>query len=1263
MTAAGDNNPHLADAKALDQWAERYAARFEFATIVRRLIQQTNRSVSSLDMRSDEGVGFGGYDGVISAATETPFVPDGESVWELGVGEDPASKANDDYKKRTKDSLGVDKTATTFVFVTPRVWSGKTKWADERRAEGEWKDVRAFDAEDLVAALEQAPGVHYWVSAMLGLPVDGVEAIEHWWERLAASTNPNLTPALVLAGRNDEAELLISSLSDDAGFTTLSAVGPIDMLAFAAAALKVAEAEGNEDLISRTLIVYDEATLRRLERISDRLILVLRDPGLAGEAMLANSHHVVLFAPDGTASEISLRAIDALEFEGELKSIGVDDELAQELGLVARRSLVAFQVETSPRGNVIRTWGEQLASRNVRRALLAGGWQDVNEGDTQVIANLCETGYDAIAEELLPYTANEDPIFLRVGPSWKVASVAESWRYAIDKITAADLDVAEQAIQEVLGETDPALDLPIEDRWAAAIYGKEWAHSSHLRHGLANTIAAAGAFGEEHVFPRRGSISDWAAKMVARLLDRANQTVDASLWASLNDVLPLLAEAAPAEFLEAVEKGLTSDEPLLAGIFIDSQGDFLTGRNSHTGMLWALEALSWSSDHAARAISALARLSEIDPGGRYSNRPSKSLEDIFRVWMPQTPLSPERRLDVLDNLRRKHGGVAWKLMLSMLPEFHSVGHFTHAPGYRSWKPEEEARPSNLERYEITVELCNRLIEDANGDGERWRELAEHIDQFPPTSRTKALEQLVAESEGNQLGDEQLLVVWRELEQQARRHRSFQDADWAMPEAQIEAIEEVIRKLAPKHSIEKHRWLFDEQFPDLGSRYEDYAAQEQKLDEARTAALREVVEDGGFARILELAQTATQPWTVGVTAAALAPEEDATAIDLLDSDDASLRIFAEAWCRRRSLQDGFEFQLEQQSRLDGRDQAQARLLLSSSDLETAWKAAEELGAGVEAAYWSEFSSMGRGADFQLANEAARKLLDFDRPTIALDMLNLYARKEDRRVSEELVVEALNAVIEMPEDAAAVGAVSPYEIDTLLDYLRDGTTSNNVIAGLEWKLLPGLSFDARSPALELEISRDPKLFADLVSLAYRPRPKEKDVAEEEADQSTEQELRLARNANKLLDGWRIVPGSEEDHGPIDPEQLEEWVEKARALLDDADRGDVGDLLIGHILARAGYEDGNSPPSSVCKVIDDLANERIDRGFRQRLYNDRGTTTRGPRDGGDQERALAADYKKRADKIRDKWPRTAANLDSLAKDYERDARRHDEDAERLD
>ena len=96
------------------------------------------------------------------------WVPDGASAWEFSSEKGPKSKATADYDKRTADPKGVNVSDATLMFVTPRKWKGKFDWARGQSEDGEWACVRALDADDLVAWLEQAPEVAVWFAQLIG---------------------------------------------------------------------------------------------------------------------------------------------------------------------------------------------------------------------------------------------------------------------------------------------------------------------------------------------------------------------------------------------------------------------------------------------------------------------------------------------------------------------------------------------------------------------------------------------------------------------------------------------------------------------------------------------------------------------------------------------------------------------------------------------------------------------------------------------------------------------------------------------------------------------------------------------------------------------------------------------------------------------------------------------------------------------------------------------------------------------------------------
>ena len=1248
--------PHLADAAAVDAWADRVEARTDFPRLVRRLIRQTNDQVVALEMRAAEGAGFAGYDGQVEALKATPFVPAGPSVWELGVGADPGTKANSDYKTRTKNSLGVDKGKTTFVFATARRWPGKAQWEREKRAEGKWADVRAFDADDIETAFDTAPAAQYWFSELIGLPVEGVRMIEHWWEAFSRASEPNLTPELVLAGRADEAAALLRIVEEETRITTISAPSNDDILAFVAATLLSTTEPARSDLLARTLIVHDATALRRLDATTDLLVLLPFDDELRREAQLVRSHHVILLAPQGVPADISLPAINRDAFKATLNDAGVDEEVAERLARAAFRSLVAFQADAPARGAARREWSKAFESKIVRRAWLAGGWHEARSGDVDALTSFFGVAYDDARSELEPFASGEDPIFATVGGTWALTSAEEAWRFGVAHLAGPDLVALETVMQTVLGAVDPALELPVGERWMASVHGKIRIHSSDLRKGLATTLAAGGAFGEEVQVGAVGTVADWAASVVAQLLRRANEDASGDLWASLTDVLPLFAEAAPDVFLRAVQEGVRArSAPLLAKMFIDQEGDAFSVNSPHTGLLWALEGLAWSPEHAPLVAKLLARLAEIDPGGRLSNRPLGSLIDFFRPWLPQTSLPLERRIAVLDALRRDHPEVAWKLMLELLPEHQAVGTYTHVPRFRSWKAETEG-VTRAEFWTSGSAVAQRLMEDAEEAPERWVDIVEHLSQFPPPERSSALDLLSKLAASDVLDADLRQRIWSELDTMVRHHRSFSDADWSLPSAELDRIAAVSETFKPRDPVRANAWLFNHHLPDMGDERADYHVQEARVQEARGAAVAEVLSAHGIDGLLRLAAEVEFPGAVGAAAAVNASDElEERALALLNDEDPKRASFAAGYSFQRAKDGGMAWIEAAVARVEGRPLSQARLLQQATDeLPAAWQLAAELGADIEQAYWDEFAPWGRG-DFELVDEAATNLLKFGRPLAALDLMALYVRKDDRRVSPQFIVEGLQQLVRLPKDHPEQQRLSNYELESLLDYLRDSDIEEEQLGILEWQLLPALGFDARSPVLERRLARDPAFFVEILSLVYRPRGEQA-----EAIDVPEQ---LATNAYRLLDEWKIVPGSPDRMAEVNADELAAWTSEARNLAGSAGRAEVADIQIGKVLAHArGDEDETWPTKPVRDLIERLASPELEEGFQIEIYNSRGPTSRGLLDGGAQERELARRYDDLAARIRDGWPRTAAVLSSLARGYEREARRHDEDAERF-
>lgn len=1242
--------PHLARRHDIVTWAQRVDAPADLPRLVRQLVDQTNDQVVELQMRADEGVRLQGYDGVSRALRGSPFVPEGFAVWEMGTSDDPKGKADDDYSKRTADPLGVKPEETTFVFVTPRSWPSKGDWANEKRVEGAWGNVVALDVDDIDQAFERAPAAHVWFSELVGVPAQGAQSLTRWWDRFSQLSSPPLTPALVLAGRADAAAALLLALDAPPQVITVSAQDEEELLVFVAAVvLSGTDPDRVRAMDSRSIIVKDAYSLQRLEYAPDSLVLVPYHDELRREARLVKDHHVVLRTDEGGAS-IDIPPIDIESFQAVLLTDGVPEQRALELARLAHRSIYAFQRATPVADLPAPSWVDRLNSPVARRAWLVGRWDQRRSGDTDALAELFARPYDAAQEELLPLATGTDPLLVRVGETWTVTSVDDAWRFGHSRLDVADLTAYEALIQVVLASVDPRLELPIAERWMAGIYGKTPIYSGDLRRGVAEMLALFGGKGLDVSVGAVG-IQTWLHGVLRRLFARANDDLTGQLWASLTDVLPMLAEAAPDVFLQALDVGLEGDRPLLRMMFADNEeANPLSISSPHTGLLWALETVAWSSEHFGQVVEQLTRLAEVDPGGRLSNRPAESLASIFRPWLPQTSATPARRLAVLDAMRERHNSVAWQLMLSMLPETHAVGSYTPKPKFRAWASDSEAT-TRADAWATFVAVAERLIGAAGTDPARWAELVRRFDDLPEPTLAPAIAALrsaAAESSDVRAS------AWEPLRDLVARHRRFAHADWALDRVHVDELDLLQEELAPTDAVERARWLFDDHVPDIpeeGGRDIDGGQILEAVQRRRVEAVTKLHDVSGPQGVVKLAGTAKYPWFVGDAAARAGLDDVGDMLyPSLDAQDEPVTA-ARAWVAYNARTRGWPWVEEQLGRLKERPVAQARVLLEAPDIDRAWEVARRDPA-VDAAYWSEFLPYGRGPAFALAERAARELLAHDRPRAALMLLNLYLGSVE--IDADLVVEALERFVATPIDQPDRFRVDSHELERLLEFARGAGVDEERLMLLEWRLLPALGFDVNSPVLERRLAREPEFFVEVLSLCFKPSTDESDV---------HIPAHVATNAYRLLDEWSIVPGSDGPQQAIAGDRLNAWVDAAIPLLGAADREAIGLELIGRVLAKApGDPDETWPTRPVRDLIERLRRTELDRGFEIEVLNSRGVTSRGLTDGGEQERLLAKRYATLAQRVADEWPRTSTILRSLAATYEEDARREDAQVRRF-
>lgn len=224
--------------------------------------------------------------------------------------------------------------------------------------------------------------------------------------------------------------------------------------------------------------------------------------------------------------------------------------------------------------------------------------------------------------------------------------------------------------------------------------------------------------------------------------------------------------------------------------------------------------------------------------------------------------------------------------------------------------------------------------------------------------------------------------------------------------------------------------------------------------------------------------------------------------------------------------------------------------------------------------------------------------------------------------------------------------------------------DVVVRLEWAFFDFLEHTKRQPReLYRALAEDPTMFAMLLRWVFRPKNTAGPTGGEE-----EVPPQMAQRAYHVLDSWNTIPGAV--GGKIHRASLVEWVERAREQSKEANRLEICDDRIGHMLASSSIrengecsigEDGAWPAEPAREVIDRIASDALDDGFRIGVYNARGAQWRGR--GGGQERELAQKYRRWAGQISGRWPRTGTILRRITQGYEAEGRHWDIDDELRD
>ncbi|TFZ08942.1 HigA family addiction module antitoxin [Ramlibacter humi] len=1253
-------------ASEIERWASRnLKARSRFPVLLRTLVNSTC-AVNRVDFPGNDDAERAGWDGWTESATPTPWIPSGKAGWELGTTEKVRQKADQDYDKSVKAHTPSELADITFIFVTPRHWPGKLEWVRERKAERKWRDVRAYDSSDLEQWVEQSVPAQVWLASELNKAADGAMSLDDAWREWADVTAPPMPASLFdsalgkaqadmvawLKASPDKPYILASDSTEEAmAFLATVFQGPQEELAAARGRAVVFKQPGvfprlGESLKGAVVVAATREVERELAPFIRTLHAIVIQPRNA-----TNATAKVTLEP--LAGEAFRKA-----FEG--SELGADQ--VQRLARESGRSLTVLRrrLADSPAIRTPRWADEQQRMTALAPLVLAGTWNSNNKADTAQLCELAgEADYELLERRVSEAASLQDPPFWMVSTYRGVTSKIDFLFAAPGAFTRQLLTRFLQTAKKVLSEDDPRLDLPDDERWAAAIHNKARAYSHALRDSIAETLVLLALHGEHLFHAATGFDGKAEADQLVREL--LTPLTPRRLEANARDLMAY-AEAAPDVFLSVLEKDVKQAQP--ASFALLRPAGTMFGGCPRSELLWALEGLAWSESTLHRSALILAKLATVEIKDNWSNKPIATLTSIFRPWMPQTAADHDARVNVLKLIIQREPEVAWRLLMSLLPRGPQVGHYNHKPrwrneGYGYGEPIPKRGPvasfmtavADLaldwpEGYDES-RLCDLLEASAVMDTAYLEKIWGHVERWAPTA-----------------GDAQRAVVREKIRVTMFGRRAKLDggkrADWGKRQQGAKSAYEL---LLPTDLVSKHAWLFkDIWLHDFGIEGEepDFQARDARLRQLRSAALAEIYAALGLDGLLSAAKGGKAARVVGAIAAEHVldePQLQALVALTIQSDAVG--------SAEKEVVSGALTALPAQ----GREQVLVALRqalpvatycevlkLCSFTRET-WLRVDQLPETERQRYWQEISPW--YAQEEEAEEAVQRLAEAGRPRAAFAVTQHHLKRLEPAVLYGLLSQIARAPEPEPggyqlEQHSLIDAFERLNAATELSVEEKAFLEFAYIEAL-WVMRDGGRDTHLVPNLERYLEDHPEFYVQALAWAFKRRDEGVDPEELRAPPGAATS-NLALRCYKLLESMTRLPAYRGASAPT-YDNLSAWISQVRARAAEIARLEVADMTLGKLLSAApAGDDGVWPGDLARRAIEEIGTEDVAEGVRVAAFNSRGVIWRGR--GGDQERELAAKYRTWAQALRYTHPFVSSEvLEALADNYDRMAKREDE------
>lgn len=806
---------------------------------------------------------------------------------------------------------------------------------------------------------------------------------------------------------------------------------------------------------------------------------------------------------------------------------------------------------------------------------LFGMWHENKESEKQIISGILNKEYDDWIKVIKKLLSQKSEYVSFKNNCWKIEKKEELIEKMCEEYFGDDILKFKDASIEMLKEENPKFELEADKRIMSSFYNADTKYSKEIKRSTLETFA----FIKSIVYKFSNCIDE--IKNISLTIVR--EVLNNPTWkliASLEELLPLFAEINGKEYLKQLTCILENKEEM-EKLFTEKE-TFVTQIGYTSGVFWSLQVLAWNQEYIMDVFEKLCKIAEYD---------KNAIDEMSRIllpWYPQTKVDSSFRFYVMKMILQEYTDVAWKVLMNLMPNVKRHSSATYKPKWNGTFESLENEVTMQELYSQYEGYVKLAIEYSKNDVNRVIDLIGIFENVPRNLFDMIYEKISSDEIIN-LSDDEKYLIWNEIEDLILKHNRFSDSEWAMSKEIIDVLRTLSEKIKPVTAETVYqRWFRGDYWNLVDSKSKSHTESEKEIFEIQKDIINKLLIKG-IENVVKFSSKVKDSYRVGECLAYFhLNDKEEIIIKLLD--DSKYEI-SQGYFKSKFILEGYSW-IEQLDYEKLSILGRVRGLIQLPNENKTWEIVKLWLKENECEYWKtkEIRCVEDGSDY---NYAINKLIENKRPIVAVQLVTM-ALFQKREFSKEYAALALKESLAFPND---INYIDGYHIKEIILDLQKNNYEEDELFQLEWSYLQLLSTDDeyRPITIEKRLSKEPNIFIDLICMAFRPETEDEKIQDVDG--------RVAMNAYRLLEVWKMVPATLEN-GKIDGEKLIEWFVTMKDLATQKNRLAVALNCFGHVLFYAkSDEDGFWIDRSVAQLLNQEDSEEIRRGYSVEAFNSLG------------------------------------------------------------